>query len=159
MESENNGICNAEQWDKNAFSRLWRVSDARSEGMRKECRGRYQRRLSSTFDDQVRRGSLTRVLCLNRNRLIRLAPKGRSFARKPLRGLSSIELPKLHTRVRFPSPAPSFPRPTVLVAPQTRMKNCISLSRRNDLVAVANFCAAARMSASHRRLSDERFMA
>src|SRR5262245_44247748 len=46
------------------------------------------------------------VLQSSSNLLNHLEPKSHSFAAKCLMRLKSDELPKLHTRVRFPSPAP-----------------------------------------------------
>src|ERR1700761_9305820 len=46
------------------------------------------------------------VLRLLRNPLILCGEVVGGFAAKPMKSLVNVELPKLHTRVRFPSPAP-----------------------------------------------------
>ena len=51
---------------------------------------------------------LLKVLKFTCNLLNHLERKKQSFESKLLRCLESPELPKLHTRVRFPSPAPSL---------------------------------------------------
>jgi len=49
-----------------------------------------------------------KVLQSGRNLLNHLEMKKRSFESNPLMRLKYVELPKLHTRVRFPSPAPLY---------------------------------------------------
>jgi len=62
----------------------------------------------SAFGGRADIGLPEKVLQLERNLLNHLARKKQSFESKLLRCLETTELPKLHTRVRFPSPAPSL---------------------------------------------------